>query len=187
MADAASPLPLPDIAHLFSTTVLDRSDRLSLSIMTTPARTLDLEGEEDISAVAQALGLELVAEVPQTSDDVLPAVLASVARGRDRDAVMGSIDRLLSPPEPMRLAPSLAAFVQHCVDTPIVGVEESPLSAKTLRTIVTAAGAIGVAAITTGSGLIVAIVATVATIVVISATVMAVEYVAEKIEQHRAS
>ncbi len=187
MADVGSQLPVPDIAHLFSTTVLDTSDRVSLSIMTTPAHTLGLDGHEDTRAVAQTLGLELMADLPQSSDDVLPAVLASVALERDRDEVMRSIDRLLTPPEPMQLKPSITAFVEHCIDTPIVGVEESPFSAKTLRTIIAAAGTIGVAAIMTGTGLIVAIAATAATVVIISATAMAIEYVAEKIEQHGAS
>lgn len=187
MADVASELAMPDIAHLFSTTVLDTTDRLSLSIMTTPAHTLGLEDDQDISAVAQALGLQLVADLPQNSDDVLPAVLASVALERERDEVMRSIDRLLSPPEPLQLKPSVAAFIEHCVDSPIVGVEASPFSAKTLRTIIAAAGTIGVAAIMTGTGLIVAIAATVTTVVVISATAMVVEYVAETIEEHRAS
>jgi hypothetical protein len=75
--------------------------------------------------------------------------------------------------------------VEHFISAPIVPTEESPLSGKTLQAIITGSFTLGVAAIMTGSGVVVGVLVTGGAIIVVGAAALAVTYAWSEYEKRR--
>jgi hypothetical protein len=163
--------PTLDVAHLYGTTVLDRNNGRGLAITTVPCAALPDGPPRSVDDIAQGLGLEVLGTFEDITEPALLATLAAMLdESNARDGVV-RMDRLLSaqPDAPLvNVDPSLRAFVEHCAFEQIIAVEASLVKPKVLVQMLAGATAICVAAVSVGTGLVLAAAVGVATVVTIA-------------------
>lgn len=150
MGDVTLPAVGLDIAASYGTTLVDRHEGLTLSLVTLPN---DLHARfSNSDEVAGALGLDVLYSAQDPSELLLTYVVAALlgTEGREGSAEL-ALERLEGyvgePPGDDDLGRGLLAFASYCVTEPAVVLEQSPISKKVLAIIATAGASVTLAAI----------------------------------------
>ena len=175
MEGAVATAGVIDAVQVHATTVVGHEQGLSLTLTAIPRDAFPERPPDSLLDVAVGLGAELLVELPSPVASFLPHAIACILLDADADAgkARDRLDTMLSTPPREGLPdidPGVLAFAEYCAFTPIVPMEESPLTAKVMARIVGVSGAVGLAAL--GSvPLLIAVASAAGTVVVLSAAV----------------
>jgi hypothetical protein len=172
----------------YSTTLIDQVNGYSLTVAVIPYRLLltppsgypPTPAPRTVQEVAQELELKVEVELSPGAEYLAVAIAALVIAGDKGDEAVNLFQELLKSPDAWNnLSASVRAFAHECASTPLIAVEESPISKTEMVAVV---GLTGTICLATGGGALVVLIVATGSIIILSSTVVFAHVAMERLD-----